>query len=434
MRNIVTIAIKDLLLLWRDRFGMFWVIVFPVMMATFFGSLMGSMNQQSPIRILVADEDNSELSQAFIKKLGESTAVQIVTLGGKKEEGAEKQGVDVDLARGQVQERNASAYVRIMKGFGETGFIPAAAKVEIGIDPSRRVEAGLLQGVVMEAVYSPIKDMFTNPSSMKKHMASAREQLDKAGDWPIGKEKELVALKTLLSSVDDWAGVLENENFMEGSGMASGKPEVVEVTANEGRPASGYEISFPQSITWGLFGCVSAFAMSVVQERTLGTYLRLRVAPVSKAEILGGKGMACFVSCCIVSIFLLVFGRLAFGVRILDPLKLGVGVVASSLCFVGFMMFASVLGRTERAVAGSVWALIMPMAMLGGSMVPQIAMPEWMIQAGSISPVKWTIQALDGGIWHGISWSALGQTCGVLLLMGAVMYAAGVFILLRYDN
>jgi ABC-2 type transport system permease protein len=435
MRNVVTIAIKDLLLLWRDKFGMFWVIVFPVMMATFFGSLMGSMSQQSPVKIVVADEDKSELSRAFVKKLGESTAVRIVTPGGKKEDGAQKQGVDVDLARGQVQERQASAYVRIMQGFGETGFIPAAAKVEIGVDPSRKVEAGLLQGVVMEAVYAPIKDMFTDPSSMKKQMASAREQLDKVVDWPLGKEKELAALKTLLTSVDDWAGVLEKENFMEGSGMGAGKPEIVEVTARrEGVPTSGYEISFPQSITWGLFGCVSAFAMSLVQERTLGTYLRLRVAPISKAEMLGGKGLACFVACCFVSTFLLAFGWLVFGVRVLDPLKLGAAVVASSLCFVGFMMFASVLGRTERAVAGSVWALIMPMAMLGGSMVPQIAMPQWMIKAGSISPVKWTIQALDGGIWHGITWSALGQTCGILLAMGAVMYAAGVFILLRYDN
>jgi ABC-2 type transport system permease protein len=431
MRNIVTIAIKDLLLLWRDRFGMFWVIVFPVMMATFFGSLMGSMSQQSPIQILVADEDNSELSRAFVKKLGESTAVQIVKPGGKKEDGAEKQGVDVDLARGQVQERNASAYVRIMKGFGETGFIPAAAKVEIGIDPSRRVEAGLLQGVVMEAVFEPMKDLFSKPERMKEQIAKARESVEKADDL---RADQRLMLKALFAAVDQVSDTMANEAIAQESPFAAGKPQVVEVTAHEGSPASGYEISFPQSITWGLFGCVSAFAMSLVQERTLGTYLRLRVAPVTKAEVLGGKGLACFITCCLISIVLLTFGRLAFGVRILDPLKLGVGVVASSLCFVGFMMFASVLGRTERAVAGSVWALIMPMAMLGGSMVPQIAMPQWMIKAGSVSPVKWTIQALDGGIWHGITWSALGQTCGILLAMGAVMYAAGVFILLKYDT
>jgi ABC-2 type transport system permease protein len=433
MRNIVTIAIKDLRLLWRDKWGMFWVIVFPLMMATFFGSLMGSMSQQSPVSIVVADEDNSEMSRAFAKKLGDSTAVRIMQPRKAKDEAAgDKQVVDVDLARGQVQERNASAYVRIKQGFGETGFMPIADKVEIGVDPSKKVESGLLQGVVMEAVYAPIKDMFTNPASMKEQIAKARESVEKADDL---RADQRLMLNTLFAAIDQVSDTMANEAIAQESPFAAGKPEIVEVTARrEGIPTSGYEISFPQSITWGLFGCVSAFAMSLVQERTLGTYLRLRVAPVSKAEVLAGKGLACFVTCCLISIVLLTFGRLVFGVRILDPLKLGVGIVASSLCFVGFMMFASVLGRTERAVAGSVWALIMPMAMLGGSMVPQIAMPQWMRTAGSVSPVKWTIQVLDGAIWSGLSWETTILACGVLLAMGAVMYAAGVFILLRYET
>ncbi len=256
--------------------------------------------------------------------------------------------------------------------------------------------------------------------------------MDKANDL---RADQRLMLTALFAAVDQVSDTMANEAIAQDSPFASGKPEIVEVTARRvGKPTSGYEISFPQSITWGIFGCVSAFAMSLVQERTLGTYLRLRVAPVSKAEVLGGKGLACFVACCLVSIFLLAFGRLVFGVRVLDPWKLAAAIAASSLCFVGFMMFASVLGRTERAVAGSVWALIMPMAMLGGSMVPQIAMPQWMIKAGSVSPVKWTIQAFDGAIWSGLSWEAMGLACGVLLAMGAVMYAAGVFILFKYDT
>ncbi len=325
-----------------------------------------------------------------------------------------------------------SAYVRVKKGFGENGFMPVAAAVEIGIDPSRRVESGLLQGVVMEAVFAPMKDLFSKPEKMKAQIAKVREAMDKADDL---RADQRLMLTALFAAVDQVSDTMANEAIAQESPFAAGKPEIVEVTARRvGKPTSGYEISFPQSITWGMFGCVSAFAMSLVQERTLGTYLRLRVAPVSKAEVLAGKGLACFVSCCMVSIFLLAFGWLVFGVRVLDPLKLGVAIVASSLCFVGFMMFASVLGRTERAVAGSVWALIMPMAMLGGSMVPQIAMPQWMRTAGSVSPVKWTIQVLDGAIWSGLSWETTLLACGVLLAMGAVMYAAGVFILLKYDN
>jgi ABC-2 type transport system permease protein len=217
------------------------------------------------------------------------------------------------------------------------------------------------------------------------------------------------------------------------SPFSSGELSIVEVAGRRDRPTSGYEISFPQSITWGIFGCVSAFAMSLVTERVFGTYLRLRVSPVTRGEILAGKGLACFLACALISAFLLLIARLVFGVRVLDPLKLVVGIAASSACFVGLMMFASVLGRTERAVAGSVWALLMPLAMLGGSMVPQIAMPRWMQTAGSVSPVKWTIRAFEGAIWRDLPWSDMLASCGILLAMGAVFYAVGLMLLLKYD-
>jgi ABC-2 type transport system permease protein len=215
--------------------------------------------------------------------------------------------------------------------------------------------------------------------------------------------------------------------------FSSGQPQMMEISAKRDGPTSGYEISFPQSITWGIFGCVSAFAMSLVTERVFGTYLRLRVAPVSRAQILGGKGLACFLACCLVSVFLLGLGRLVFGVRVLDPLKLSLAIASSAACFVGLMMFTSVLGRTERAVAGSVWAILMPLAMLGGSMVPQIVMPRWMQTAGSVSPVKWAIRGIEGGIWRDLPWAEMWAASGILLGMGAVFYAVGLMLLLRYD-
>jgi len=143
--------------------------------------------------------------------------------------------------------------------------------------------------------------------------------------------------------------------------------------------------------------------------------------------------LACFLACALVSCFLLLLGRVVFGVRVLDPLKLSVAIAASSACFVGLMMFTSVLGRTERAVAGSVWAVLMPLAMLGGSMVPQIAMPRWMQTAGSVSPVKWTIRSFEGAIWRDLPWSEILTASGVLLAMGAVFYAIGLTLLVKYD-
>ncbi len=226
---------------------------------------------------------------------------------------------------------------------------------------------------------------------------------------------------------------MDDETIKSNSPMAAGELDIVKVTGRRDRPISGYEISFPQSISWGIFGCVSAFSMSLVTERVFGTYLRLRVSPVTRGEILAGKGLACFLACAMVSAFLLALGGVAFGVRVLDPVKLVVAIAASSACFVGLMMFTSVLGRTERAVAGSVWAIMMPLAMLGGSMVPQIAMPRWMQTAGSVSPVKWMIRSFEGAIWRDLPWSEMLIASGIMLAMGAVFYTIGLMILLKYD-
>jgi len=422
------------------------------MMAIFLGSLMSGMRQQSPMRIAVLDEDQSELSKSFVAKLKQSKSVEVQErhppqkADGDKEKKEkpreEKAAADggnasseppLELMRRDVQGGRLAAYVYIQPGFGQSGFVPNAGLIQIGADPGRKVESGLLQGVVMEAAFAPMQDMFSQPKKMKGQAAKWLDELDKATDWPADKKAELAALKTLLRSYDSFADFMDDEEIRGKSPIAIGKPDILEIQGQRDGPLSGYEISFPQSISWGIFGCVSAFAMSLVTERVFGTYLRLRVAPITRGEILAGKGMACFLSCAIVSVVMLALARAVFGVRVLDPLKLTLAIAASSACFVGLMMFASVMGRTERAVAGSVWAIIMPLAMLGGSMVPQFVMPAWMQTVGSVSPVKWTIRSLEGAIWRDLPWSEMLAASGILVAMGAVLYAIGLAILLKYD-
>ena len=60
------------------------------------------------------------------------------------------------------------------------------------------------------------------------------------------------------------------------------------------------------------------------------------------------------------------------------------------------MMMIAGLGRTEQAVAGAGWAMLMPMTMFGGGMMPQFIMPAWMQTVGNVSPVKWAILGFEG--------------------------------------
>jgi ABC-2 type transport system permease protein len=130
---------------------------------------------------------------------------------------------------------------------------------------------------------------------------------------------------------------------------------------------------------------------------------------------------------------LMAIGILVFGVRVASWPALVAAVGCSAFCFVGIMMFMSVLGKTEQAVAGAGWAILLVMSMTGGGMVPLMMMPTWMYKIGSISAVKWSVLALEGAIWRGFGPAEMMFPLGVLLGIGATGLAVGTLILSRSD-
>ena len=57
--------------------------------------------------------------------------------------------------------------------------------------------------------------------------------------------------------------------------------DVLDVSRERTGPQNAYEISFPQGCIWGIMGCAAAFGITLVVERTRGTLVRLRMAPIS---------------------------------------------------------------------------------------------------------------------------------------------------------
>jgi ABC-2 type transport system permease protein len=60
-------------------------------------------------------------------------------------------------------------------------------------------------------------------------------------------------------------------------------------------------------------------------------------------------------------------------------------------------------------------------------MVPLFAMPAWMQAAGTVSPVKWSILALEGAIWRGFTPAELAVPCAVLLAVGVAGFLLGAW-------
>jgi ABC-2 type transport system permease protein len=436
MGTLLAIAGKDLRLLLRDKFGLFWIFAFPLLYAAFFGMIFGGSEDRGrgKLGIALVDEDRSDASQRLIAKLAAHES-----LSADRPEGDAKGVVVValDAARDEVRRGRKVAYVRIPAGYGAEPFAlfsggDDAARLQVGVDPSRSAEAGFLQGVLMECMFGSMSELFTDKQTILGQVARGKDEVQKASDLS-GAQK--LVLATFMDAVTAFIGEADLSVLERGTaGIGGGQDlvEVVEVTRDRSnRPRSAFEITFPQAMVWGLMGVALGFAITLVRERTHGTLLRLRMAPVTRARLLAGKSLACFVTCMLAMLFLLVFGAVALGVRAASPLLLLVAMAATAVSFTGIMMTASVMGKTEQAVAGSAWGAMMPFAMIGGGMIPLIAMPPWLVEVSNFSPFKWAIYALEGAVWRGFALSDMVGPCAILVAVGVGFFVLGGWLYRR---
>jgi ABC-2 type transport system permease protein len=424
MKEMLALAGKDLRLLLRDKAGSCFVFFFPLLFAIFFGVIFsGAGEGSSSISIALVDEDNTTGSIKFDSTLAKATELQVRFT--TREEG-------VNLVRGGKR----AAYIVLTQGFGaasERMFWGDPAKVEIGLDPSRQAEAGMLQGVLMRYFMEGFGANFTDRTKMTSHLKESVEAMNSA------PEKERAYWSPLSKSLQQMQEFFAQPDLAGDTATGSGgfkgweplKVEVSDVAVKKEGPKNYFEVTFPQAILWGLIGCAASFGIALVVERTRGTLVRLRMAPISRRTILAGKALACFTANVAVSVLLIAVAMLIFKVRPYSLPLLGLALLSSSLCFTGIMMLLSVLGKTEAAASGVGWAMLMVMAMLGGGMVPMFIMPSWMRFVGNFSPAKWVIVTIEGAVWRGFSAPSMLWHCAVLAAIGLAFFVLGATVFTR---
>ncbi len=418
MNGILTLAFKDLRLLWRDRFGMFWVFAFPLIMALLFGSLYSGGGGAQDIKIGVIDQDQSARSGAYLESLEKTKALQVTRL-------------TLDQARQKVRQGDLSAYVLLEKGFGELNFGGnRGLPLQVGVDPSKSAVQAYLQGILVQKWFESLQDIFAKPQSLRKLVGRGLMDIDKSDD--VSAEQRMV-LKTFMGSLDKFLDSVDSDVYSSGEPLGNMQIKTVSVISDAARPHSSFDITFPSGILWGLIGCATAFGISIVSERNSGTLRRIRLSPLGRPQIMAGKGVACFIACLATSVLLLVLGKIFFKVHVDDPLLAAMALVSVSLCFVGIMMLISVLGKTERAVSGAGWAVLLVMAMFGGCMMPLAFMPGWMQAVSNLSPVKWGVLAIEGAVWRQFSYAEMLPACGILIGVGALFFAVGVRLFSRSE-
>ncbi len=438
MAQILSIALKDLKILLRDPTGVFFIIGFPILMGLFFGLMMGGVNSggsSSSMKVAVVDDDQSTNSKQFLDLLKENGNLELIP-------------GSLDASTESVRKGNAVGVIALQQGFGERVglFWGEPPEIQLGMDPSRGAEAGMLQGYIMQAVGTMTGNRFAEPALFRNSIDSARDDAKNDESMnPINKQLLLGFLgsvDSMLESVETLQTEQEggeDEQVASQPGFEFAKVTPIDITrkvdpkSREGqiqKITSQWDISFPQAMLWGILGCIAGFSASIAKERTTGTMTRLQVSPISKFKILAGKALACFLAVLFVIAMMSCLGFF-LGMRPGNVLHLVIAALSVACCFVGIMMTLSLIGKTEQSVNGLGWMANMVMAMLGGCMIPVMFMPDVIKKVSVLSPVRWAISAIEGAIWRDYSLMEMMMPCAILLGIGTVGMIVGSAILGR---
>lgn len=419
MRVLWAIVRKDFLQLRRDPVALFFALGWPLIVAVAFGLIFGGGGDSAKPKVALVDLDRSAVSRSF--------AASVRALPE----------LDVDIqaeaaARDAVRRGQRVAAIVLPRGWGASrglGFSPNALPVKVLVDPSRKAEQAMLQGMLVKASMQDLMSGQRDAATRETMLAQAKA--DVAGLPSASRAR----FEGFYESLDSLMATPELQAPAGASGEAGIdisplRVETESVQARRRGPANSHAVTFPQGMFWAVLGVLMSFATSLATERSEGTWLRLRTAPVRAWHLLAGKGLACALAMLLALNLLALIGYAAFGVRPDWPL-LELAFVAGVFCFTAMMMVFAMLARSVRAASGIAWAALMPMAMLGGAMIPLFAMPSWLQAASSASPVKWLLLAIEGAVWRGFSLIEMLPALGILVAVGGVLLT---WVVLRREH
>ena len=430
MRKILILAFKDLKLAMRDRLAAFFYFVFPVLYAILVGYMMSGIAglgvgmYRGTVSLAVVDQDQTEASAGFLAYLQAAQELKV-------------HQTDFEEAKDMVRLRRCTAYLILQKGFASTDWLMSPGQqpqMRLVTDETRLAEGQIVRGMVYMQLMDYIRSQFlsglaVNPQQSASLREVFRNYLEFDTQLDPRLKEQLTALLRSWERAEQTHSASDNRRPSDPT-MASESSRFKDYSLLR----EIFPVTFPQGVVWAMLFSAAFFAASLVYERTDGTLQRLRMAPLTRLQLLLGKGLACIMNGLGASLALLTVGVLFFEIRPDSYVLLAIGLLTTALCFSGMMMLLASLGKTPAAEEGIAFSVLLIMAMLGGAMVPEVVMPPFAKAISNYIPVKWAIMAMEGPIRRDFSFGEMLPFYLKLTVSGMACYMAGVCVFRRTEN
>lgn len=382
MYKLRATLIKDIRILSRDKVGLTFMFLMPVILVIVITSLQAGTYElvnENKMELVICNRDKGELGKQFVQALSKAGLSAITDIPAHFSD---------EQVANEMHKKDALIAIDIPADFSlklteKANSIASKALSDISTDSAQT------NFVLGESV-----KLYYNPVLQQSYLKSINGALLSALELVQGKQ----ILNTIYSSLNDskLPASLEQEildskiNIDEIPVSKSGNKNVPNATQH----------NIPAWTIFAMFFVVTSLGSGVVREKLSGSFIRLKTLPTNYLLSLFSKQIT-YVGVCLVQVMVIFsLGVWLFPIIGLPALHIpanGIGLLLISLlsgwCAVSYAICIGVYAKSQEQANGFGAVSIVILAALGGVLVPGFAMPDSFRILMQLSPLHWCLEA-----------------------------------------
>lgn len=410
--NILNITFKDLQIFFKDRGSALQLFVLPLVFIFVFSGI-GSIEQGEPeaVPLPVVNLDGGEAAQTLLQKIDAAGGVKTTLM-------------DQADAEAQLESGDINWLLEIPDDFSANVAANSPTMLRLvshpdADDAEREAVRLVVDGAAQDLL---LKSQILTSLQMMGAMQAAHDL-----------ENQVFTTETILAQAEGQFEAAEERPLITITQTRPGQQS----KEAEPAPFSGPNVTVPGFTVLFVFLAAGATALSIYNEKKIGSFRRLLAAPLPKAQLLLGKMLPTFFIALVqVSVIFLIgmFLMPLFGLKGLtlgeDPLAVVVIIIVMALCATGLGVLIAAFARTEGQIGGGAAVLLWVMGALGGAFFPTFLLEGFIGQAGKAVPHYWAGKALYGVLARGQTLPDITTEIAILLGFTFLFWLVGVW---RFD-
>lgn len=407
---------KDLLILLRDKVGITFIFIMPVILVLIITSIQNSafdLVNENKVPVLIYNQDQGEVGIQFLEALKK---IGMFDLRFVDEMETEK-----NLAI-RMHEEDALLAISIPNGFSERVSQRALVTAQKAFSILELPEETNATDFTRDTII-----LYYHPVLQSNYRLNIQNGIHSA--------LKMVESKQVLKVVYQYLN--ENDSTLDiDEAIFKGGIDLQEVPVSRGGTRTipnATQHNIPAWTIFAMFFIVISLGSSLVKEKLSGSHLRLKTLPTNYLLALFSK-LIVYTGVClgqvivIFSIGVYLFPHIGLPALNLPTDLIGLFVVSilTALCAVSYAICIGVYAKTQEQANGFGAVSIVILAAIGGILVPSFAMPDSFRPMMAFSPLHWSLESfyglfLEGGKLSDV-WGNLLPLLGITLLLQFVAY------------